>query len=41
MGSEPVPGIGDLGSRLGRQVAGGTKFEKKNHEKKSYDNTKM
>jgi len=26
--SEPAPGIDDLGSRLGRQVAGGAKFEK-------------
>jgi len=31
--AEPAPGIGDLGSRLGRQVAVGAKFEKeKNHE---------
>jgi len=27
----PSPGIGDLGSRLGRQVAGGAKFEKKQY----------
>jgi len=27
--SEPAPGIGDLGSRLGRQDAGGAKFKKK------------
>jgi len=29
LASEPAPGIGDLGSRLGRQVAGSAKLKKK------------
>jgi len=40
--AEPAPSIGDLGSRLGRQVAGGAKFEFFFfHEYNFHDNTKM